>query len=69
MAPPSTDAQLGFIVHEMRNQLNTAMLALTALKMGNTSVVGETGEVLERSLNGLLDLIGQLSPPDESEAV
>lgn len=49
--------RLGFFAHELRNFLQTATLAFTAAKTGNLSLSGATGAVLERSLNGLRDLI------------
>lgn len=49
--------RLGFFAHELRNCLQTATLAFTAAKTGNLSLSGATGSVLERSLNGLRDLI------------
>jgi len=52
-----TNERLGFFAHELRNSLGTAMLAFTAIKMGNLNLTGATGSVLERSLLGLRDLI------------
>jgi len=49
--------RLGFFAHELRNHLNTAMLALAAIKSGNVGLVGPTGSVLDRSLVGLRGLI------------
>jgi signal transduction histidine kinase len=49
--------RLGFFAHELRNFLQTATLAFTAAKTGNLNLSGATGSVLERSLNGLRDLI------------
>jgi signal transduction histidine kinase len=49
--------RLDFFTHEMPNYLQTAKLAFTAAKMGNPRLSGATGTVLERSLNGLGDLI------------
>ena len=51
--------RLGFFAHELRNLLQTATLAFTAAKTGNLSLSGATGTVLERSLDGLRDLIVQ----------
>lgn len=48
---------LGNFAHELRNLLNTAMLALTAIKAGNVGLGGATGQVLDRSLVGLRNLI------------
>jgi signal transduction histidine kinase len=49
--------RLGSFAHELRNFLQTATLAFTAAKTGNLSLSGATGLVLERSLEGLRDLI------------
>jgi signal transduction histidine kinase len=49
--------RLGLFAHELRNFLQTATLAFTAAKTGNLSLSGATGSVLERSLDGLRDLI------------
>jgi signal transduction histidine kinase len=47
----------GAFAHELRNFLQTAILAFAAAKTGSLSLSGATGSVLERSLNGLRDLI------------
>jgi len=49
--------RLGSLAHELRNLLNTAMLAFQAVKGGNVTLTGATGAVLGRSLIGLRDLI------------
>jgi signal transduction histidine kinase len=49
--------RLGFLAHELRNLLNSAMLAFQAIKSGNVALTGATGAVLGRSLTGLRDLI------------
>jgi hypothetical protein len=49
--------RLGFLAHEVRNLLNTATLALTAMKSGNVGLAGATGAVLDRSLIQLRSLI------------
>ncbi|HWZ47197.1 MAG TPA: sensor histidine kinase, partial [Herbaspirillum sp.] len=49
--------RFGFFAHELRNYLGTATLAFAAAKVGNLNLSGATGTVLERSLNGLRDLI------------
>jgi signal transduction histidine kinase len=49
--------RLGEFAHEVRNLLNTSMLALSAIKAGNVGISGATGAVLERSLVGLKHLI------------
>ncbi|MEP7156196.1 MAG: HAMP domain-containing sensor histidine kinase [Betaproteobacteria bacterium] len=47
----------GFIAHEQRNLLNSAMLSVAALKTGRVGITGALGGVLERSLEGLRVLI------------
>lgn len=49
--------RLGFLAHELRNLLNSAMLAVEAIKSGKVGLSGATGAVLDRSLLGLRDLI------------
>jgi len=48
--------RLGFLAHEFRNLINTAMLAVDAIKHGNVGVTGSTAAILDRSLKGLQDL-------------
>ena len=47
----------GFFAHELRNHLQTALLAFQAVKSGKVGLTGSTTGVLERSLRGLGDLI------------
>ena len=49
--------RLGSLAHELRNQLNTAVLAFRAIKSGSVAIGGATGTLLERSLQQLRDLI------------
>jgi signal transduction histidine kinase len=49
--------RLGQVAHELRNQLNTALLAFQTLRHGAISINGSTGMVLGRSLMGLRDLV------------
>jgi signal transduction histidine kinase len=49
----------GFFAHELRNRLSAAMLAFQVVKTGRVGVSGSTIEVLERSLQGLRDLINR----------
>ena len=51
--------RLGFLAHELRNLINTAIFAFEVLKSGNVGVGGSTGAVLNRSLLGLQTLIGR----------
>ncbi len=50
-------ARLGFFAHELRNELNTALMAFEVLKTGNVGVAGSTGSVLHRSLMAARALI------------
>ena len=57
-ASRQSDERVGFVVHELRNLVNTAIVAYEVLKTGNVGVSsGSTGAVLQRSLIGLRDLI------------
>ncbi|QJR16723.1 sensor histidine kinase [Usitatibacter palustris] len=49
--------RLGFLAHELRNFLNTAMLSFAAIRSGSVAVDGPTAAVLERSLAGLRDVV------------
>ena len=49
--------RLGMLAHELRNSLNTAMLAFAAIKGGSVAINGATASVLDRSLIALRDLI------------
>jgi signal transduction histidine kinase len=49
----------GFLAHELRNLLNTAIVAFEVLKTGNVGVAGSTGTVLHRSLVGARALISR----------
>jgi len=51
--------RLGFLAHELRNLLNTSILAFEVLQTGDVGVGGSTGKVLRRSLMGARDLIGR----------
>jgi signal transduction histidine kinase len=53
------DEHAGFLAHEMRNLLNTAIVAFEVLKTGNVGVGGSTGTVLHRSLMGARALAGR----------
>jgi signal transduction histidine kinase len=48
---------LGYLTHELRNLIATAMLAFEALKGGSVGIAGSTGAVLGRSLMRLHDLV------------
>ena len=49
--------RIGFLVHELRNSVGTATLAVAALELGNLPISGATGSVLKRSLAALASLI------------
>lgn len=51
------NVQIGCFTHELRNLLNSAMMALFAIKDGNLGLGGATGTVLDRSLVGMRGLI------------
>jgi signal transduction histidine kinase len=51
--------RLGFLAHELRNLLNTSILAFDVLKTGDVGVGGSTGQVLRRNLVGARDLVGR----------
>jgi signal transduction histidine kinase len=52
-----SNKRMGFFAHELRNHLGTASLAFSAAKVGNLSLTGATGSILERSLQALDKLI------------
>lgn len=49
--------RLGRLAHDLRNHLNSALLAYEMLKMGDVPITSSTGSVLGRSLSGLRNLI------------
>lgn len=51
--------RMGHFAHELRNHLHTSTLSFAAAKVGNLSLTGATGAVLERSLTALRVLIDQ----------
>jgi signal transduction histidine kinase len=51
------NVRLGFLAHELRNLLNTALVAFEVVKSGNVGVGGSTGAVLHRNLLGARDLV------------
>ncbi len=53
----TTNERLGVLSHELRSQLNSAVLAFQAIKSGSVAIGGATGTLLERSLQRLRDLI------------
>jgi signal transduction histidine kinase len=51
------NSRLGPLAHELRNFLQIAMYAVTAIKAGTVGMTGATGAVLDRSLLGMRNLI------------
>ena len=51
--------RLGFLAHELRNLLNTAILAFEVIKTGDVGIKGSTGNVLNRSLLAMRSLVGR----------
>jgi signal transduction histidine kinase len=49
--------RLGFLANELRGLIQTATLAVTAIKAGNVGLAGATGALLDRSLIGLRNLV------------
>jgi len=49
--------RLGFVAHELRNHINTAMLAVSYIKSGAVGFGGATGGVLDRSLMSLKSIV------------
>ena len=50
---------LGVLAHELRNSLQTATMAFTALESGKMSIAGSTGALLKRSLVTLSALVSR----------
>ena len=49
--------RLGEVTHEIRNRLNTALMAFDIVKRGTVAINGSTGAVLGRNLIGLRELV------------
>jgi hypothetical protein len=49
--------RLGYLIHELRNLLSTAMLSFAAVKSGRVGPGGSTGAITERSLMSMRDLL------------
>jgi signal transduction histidine kinase len=49
--------RLGYLAHELRNLIHSAMLAVDAMKSGTVGLTGATSAVLDRSLTGLSKLV------------
>ena len=57
-ATERSNERVAFLVHELRNLVNTSIVAFEMLRTGTVGITGNTGAVLNRSLSGLRDLIG-----------
>jgi hypothetical protein len=53
----ASNSRLGALAQELRNHLNTAILAVTAMKSGSVGTGGATAAVLDRSLVAMRDII------------
>ena len=51
--------RLGYLMHELRNALSSAVLAVDAMRSGNLPVSGATGSVLHRSHSAMARLINR----------
>lgn len=49
--------RLGVFAHELRNLVTTATLAIHMIKSGNVGMTGATGQILDRSMLGIVKLI------------
>ncbi len=54
-----TNERVEFLLHELRNALGTATLAVSALDLGNMTIGGATGAALKRSLSSLDRMISR----------
>lgn len=54
-----TMQRVGFLAHELRNSLSSARTSFVVLKTGQLGINSRTGDVLDRSLGRLEDLISQ----------
>lgn len=52
-----SNEHLGIMAHELRNLLASALLAFDVVRSGTVGIGGSTGDVLQRSLIGLRDLV------------
>ncbi|QYF93236.1 HAMP domain-containing histidine kinase [Massilia sp. PAMC28688] len=51
--------KLGFLMHELRNSLSVAMLAVAAMEAGTLPIKGATGAILKRSHTAMQRLIAE----------
>jgi signal transduction histidine kinase len=54
-----SNEHLGFLAHELRNLLGSALLAFEVVRAGSVGINGSTGDLLGRSLVGLRDLVNR----------
>lgn len=59
--------RLGYLMHELRNALSSAMLATEAMRSGNITISGATGAVLQRSHTAMARLINRSLEEVKSE--
>ncbi len=52
--------RVGMLVHELRNDLQTALAALSVLETGTVPITGATGKILKRSLGAMKGLIASV---------
>ncbi len=64
----SMNERLGTLAHEMRNLLNSVVLALEAIKAGSAGLAGATAGVLDRNLAAMADLINRSMAQTRLEA-
>jgi signal transduction histidine kinase len=57
MESRALNQRLGSVAHELRNHINTAMLAVGFMKAGAVGLSGATGAVLDRSLLSLKSIV------------
>jgi signal transduction histidine kinase len=60
--------RLGVLVHELRNLLQTSMLAFRVLESGTVPISGSTGALMKRSLSGLSGLLDRTLGEVRAEA-
>ena len=53
-------ARVGFVVHELRNSVSTALMSFAILRRGEVGISSKTGDVLDRALRRLGGLIDEL---------
>jgi signal transduction histidine kinase len=53
------DERVGLLAHEIRNLVGTASVAFEVLRTGNVGVGGSTGNVLQRTLASLRDVVNR----------